>query len=220
MADQRDILSLAEAKRVLRIATTDTTQDDELEIYITAASRGMDQHFGNTVALSVTDELHDGLNPSGKGYRDKIILRHRPVISIASVTEYRNGSPTTLVQETVTSQPGDAFLADRYEADPTLYNGIVRRRGSGYGQGFEPGRSNIAATYTAGRVASTSDVDPRFKRACGMVLANLWREREPGVIEQDEFQVPHQSFPTFFIPNAARMLLAEEWGQHRAMGVA
>lgn len=220
MADPRDILTLPEAKRVLRIAPTDTSEDDELEIYITAASRGMDQHFGNTVALSVTDELHDGLNPSGKGYRDKVILRHRPVISIATVTEYRNGSPTTLVQETVTSQPGDAFLGDRYDPDPTLFNGIVRRRGSGYAEGYEPGRQNIAVTYTAGRVQSTSQVDPRFKRACGMVLANLWREREPGVVTQDEFEVPHQSFPAFFIPNAARMLLAEEWGQHYMGGVA
>lgn len=219
MADTRDILSLPEAKRVLRIAPTDTSQDEELEIYITAASRGMDQHFGNTVALSVTDELHDGLNPSGKGYRDKIILNHRPVRSISSVIEYRNGSPITLVQETVTSQPGDAFLADRYEADPTLFNGIVRRRGSGYGQGYEPGRQNIAVTYQAGRVASTTNVDARFKRACGLVLANLWRDREPGVVEEDEFTVPHQSFPTFFIPKSARMLLAEEWGQHHKGGV-
>jgi hypothetical protein len=219
VADARDILTLAEGKRALRIATTDTTQDDELELYITAASRAMDQHFGNTVQLAVTDELHDGLNRSGWGYRDVIVLNHRPVISVASVVEYRNGNPTTLSPETVTDQPGDAFLVARYDPDPTLYNGFVRRRGSGYGQHYEPGRSNIAATYVAGRVSSSTDVDRRFKRACGMVLANLWREREPGVVEQDEFMVPHQAFPGFAIPQAARMLLAEEWGQHQGTPV-
>lgn len=219
MADPRDILTLVEGKRVLRIALTNTADDEELEIYITAASRGMDQHFGNTVALTVTDELHDGLNKSGKGYRDVIVLRHRPVISVTSVVEYSTGSPTTLVEETVTSQPSDAFVQDRYDPDPTLFNGFIRRRGSGYGQWYEPGRSNIAATYTAGRVQSTSTVDPRFKRACGLILANLWREREPGVVTQDEVEVPHQSFPAFLIPNAARQLLAEEWGQHHGMTV-
>lgn len=219
MADPRDILTTAEAKRVLRIAVTDTTQDNELEVYITAASRMMDRHFGNTVALSVTDELHDGTNRSGRGWRSKIILNKRPVISISTVVEHRAGSPATLTAETSTQQPADAYLAERYEPDRSLLSGIVRRRASGEDANWEPGRSNLAFTYTAGRYADTASVDARFKRVCGMVLANLWREREPGVLDQGEFVVPHQSFPGFAVPNAARAMLAEEWGQHQPEGV-
>lgn len=220
MADARDLLTLAEAKRILRLSPGDASQDLELEAYVTAASRAMDSHFGNTVALSVTGEVHDGTNRSGRGYRHVIVLRHRPVTAVASVVEHRAGSPLTLAGETATGQPTDAYLADRYEPDPTLYSGFLRRRASGQDAWFDYGRGNIAVTYTAGRVASTAAVDPRFKRACGLILANLWRDREPGLETQGEFDVPRQSYPTFAIPNAAKQLLSEEWGQHEVHGVA
>jgi len=219
-ADDRDILTLAEGKRVLRIAMTDTTQDDELEVYITASSRTMDEHFGHTVALTVTGELHDGLSPSGHGWRHKIILDKRPVTSIATVVEYRQGDSTTLTAESTTTQPADAYLPERYDPDRALLSGVIRRRSGGWDHHWETGRSNIEVTYTAGRVATTADVDRRFKRACGLVLANLWREREPGVVTEDEFTVPHQSFPAFAIPMAVKAVLAAEWDPPMLEGIA
>lgn len=220
MADTRDILTLPEAKRIIRRAGTDTIDDDELTIYVTAASRLLDRHAGYTVAYTSTSELHDGTNNSGRGYRSKIILRHRPVLSVASVIEHGNGSPLTLTAETASTKPAESYLVDRYDPDPTLGNGILRRRAGGLDGWFEYGRSNISVTYTAGRVQTTTQVDVRFKRACGIVLENLWRDREPGLEAMGEFDVPRQSFPTFAMPRAAAQLLTEEMGQVKAFGIS
>lgn len=219
MADARDLLTLAEGKKALRVHVGDSTDDDLIASYITASSRLLDRWVGHTVALSVTDELHDATNRAGRGFRSMIILRHRPVRSITSVTEHRNGDPITLTPETTTTQPTDAFLADRYDPDPALFSGVVRRRMSGEDAWFEYGRQNIAVTYTAGRVASTTQVDARFKQAARVTLENLWRDREPGLEAMGEYDVPRQSFPTFSIPNAVKQLLSEEIGQNRLFGI-
>jgi hypothetical protein len=220
MTDLRDLLTRAEAKTALRIGQGDSSNDAILDAYITAASRALDQWAGHTVALTITSELHDGTNRSGRGFRHKIILRHRPVIAVTTVIEHRAGDPLTLAAETTTVQPTDAYLAERYDPDPALLNGHIRRRASGEDAWFEYGRQNIAVTYTAGRVQSTSQVDARFKHACRLTLENLWRDREPGLEAQGEFDVPRQSFPTFAIPNAVKHLLSEEIGQNKLFGIA
>jgi hypothetical protein len=69
-------------------------------------------------------------------------------------------------------------------------------------------------------VASTSQVDERFKRAAAITLQNLWRDREPGLEPMGEFDVPRSSFPTFAVPNAAEQLLSEEIGQNKTFGIA
>lgn len=219
MADPVDLLTLAEAKRIGRIASTDSSEDDLLAAYITAASELLDEWAGPTVARTVTSELHDGTNSSGRGWRHKILLEHRPVIAVTTVIEHRSGDPLTLLVETTTQQPTDAYLADRYSPDPTLFNGHLRRRSSGEDAWWEYGRQNIAVTYMAGRVASTSDVSARFKRACAITLQNLWRDREPSLEAQGEFEVPRASFPTFAIPNAVRHLLSKEIGQNQLFGL-
>lgn len=220
MADTRDILTLPEAKKAVGRHSTDTTDDSILAGYVTAVSRLIDQTIGPTVAWTITAEMHDGLNPSGRALRSKIILDHRPVISVTTITENTGSGVTTLVAETSTVQPTDGWLADRYRADPTLYSGIVRRRSAGYDSHWPEGRQNVAVTYTAGRVQSTSLVDARIKRAAVLTLLNQWRDREPSVEPMGEYEVPRQSFPTFSLPNAARQLLLPEIGQNRVFGIA
>lgn len=208
MADDRDIIDLAYAKRVLRISGTDTSKDDLLAGYITASSRMLDRHAGHTVAYSVTDELHDGTNASGRGYRQMIILRHRPVIEITAVSE----SGVVLTDSD--------WMAGRYDPDPTLFSGIVRRRAGDADAWWNYGRDNLSFTYTAGRSVSTGAVDERFQRACAIVLENLWRDREPSLETMGEYDVPRQSFPTFAMPNAVKHLLSEEMGQNKTFGIA
>ena len=220
MTDARDLLTRAEAKRALRIGSGDSSEDGLLDSYITAASRLVDRWAGQTVASTYTDELHDGVNRAGTGRRHKIILRHRPVITVTSVIEHRSGAAVTLTAETITQQPADAWLAERYDPDPTLSNGHIRRRSAGCDAWFEAGRQNIAVTYTAGRVQSTTQVDARFKRACALVLQNLWRDREPSLEAMGEYDVPRASFPTFAIPNAVKQLLSEEIGANKLFGIA
>jgi hypothetical protein len=214
MADTRDLITLAEAKRSLRITPHDVVDDDELAVYITAASRVLDEHFGYTVALAVTNEAHDGINASGYGMRTRIIVSRRPVLSWSSIVEYSATTATTLTAESAGTQPASGYHAERYEPNRALYSGIVVRRTGGVDTSFPVGRGNVLFAYTAGRVSSTTAVEARFKRACGMVLGNLWREREPGTELQGEYLVPASSFPGFTIPNAARQLLINEWGQH------
>lgn len=220
MADSRDLLTLAEGKRILRISVGDSSEDDLLVGYITAVSRELDRVAGHTVAHSVTNELHDGTNSSGRGYRSKIILRHRPVIAVTTVIEYQSGAATSLTAETTTVHPGDGYLAERYDPDPTLSNGHIRRRSTGEDAWWAYGRQNLSFTYTAGRVSSTIQVDARFKRAAALTLENMWRDREPGLEPQGEFDVPRQSFPTFALPRAAMQLLSEEIGQNKLFGIA
>lgn len=204
-----DLLTPAEAKRALHIAEGDADDDDELGIYITAASTLLDEHIGPTVARAVTSETHNGVNDAGTAYRRVIILRHRPVMAFTSLT----ADGATLTQS-------DDYHADPYTPEPTLFSGTLRRRfGSTWGV-WEYGTENIVCSYTAGRVASTTSVPSRIKRACGIVLENLWRDREPSVEDLGgEFVVPRQSFPTFALPRAAAGLLVREIGAAETFGI-
>lgn len=213
-----DLLTLDEAKRALRISAVDPTDDDLVAGYIAAVSQLIDRVAGHTIASTITGEVHDGSTVTGRGTRERILLAHRPVLSIAEVTERVGVDTTVLVPETAT-QPGD-WLADRYAPDPGLMSGWLRRRAGGCDSCWAAGRQNIAVTYTAGRVQTVADVDPRFKRAAAITLQNLWRDREPSLEQLGEFDTPRASFPTFALPNAARQLLSEEIGQNLVFGIA
>lgn len=204
-----DLLTLAEGKRAVHVAVGDSTVDDELAIYITAASTLLDEHIGPTVARTVTSETHNGVNDAGTAYRRVIILRHRPVMAFTSLA----------VDGTTLTQSSD-YHAEPYTPDTSLFSGVLRRRfGSTWGV-WEYGTENIVCSYTAGRVASTTSVPSRIKRACGIVLENLWRDREPSVEDLGgEFVVPRQSFPTFAMPRAAAGLLVREMGFAETFGI-
>jgi len=204
----RDLLSLPEAKKALNINVADAEDDDLLAMYVTAASDLLDEHIGPSVARSVTSEVHDGLNRAGTGYRNAIVLRHRPVVSITSVT----------VNGVVLAQTTD-YWADQDPLIETLFSGRLRRRYGTVWGSWDYGTANIVCTYTAGRVQATSDVPARFKRACGIVLENLWRDREPGVEDMGEFTTPRQSFPAFAMPRAAAQLLTREMGHAETFGI-
>jgi hypothetical protein len=198
-----DILTLAEAKGVLRFNSVDTEEDDVVARYVTAVTRLLDQRVGPTVARSVTSELHSG----GRCY---IRLRQRPVRSITTLVEYTATTPSTLTAASVTSQPNFGYLADPYAPDATLFSGKVWRRSGNSNTTFAWGQLNVAATYSAGRFASTTSVDERFKHAASLVLENLWRDREQSVGQVGEFDVPILSFPTFALPKAVADLLSDE----------
>lgn len=203
-----DLLSLDEAKRACRIGENDTEDEDLLIAYNSAAAEFLDDWVGPTVVRSVTTEVHDGLNRHQTGYRTAIVLRRRPVLSISLLTA--NGA--------VLAQTTD-YLADPYPYDDSLFSGILRRMWGNVVGGWDYGTANVICSYSAGRVLQTSNVSPRFKRAAGIVLENLWRDREAGVEELGEFTLPRQSFPTFAMPRAAAQLLAREVGHAETFGI-
>lgn len=158
MADLLDAITLNEAKNGLNIPTSDTSQDTELAQVITAASRWLDDLVGPVVTRSVTETHHQ---PSGR-----IWLRKPPALAVTSVTEYSGGVGTVLSAESVSVSGGYLF-------DSALH--AITRRATFYDSSFT-GQA-VVIVYTAGRYASTADIDPRFKDACVTILQYLWSQR-------------------------------------------
>ena len=154
-----DIVSLDEAKTALNI-TTDA-HDPVLEQWVSAISELVDAYCGPVVIRTVTDEAHNGGGTL-------LFLRHRPVASVASVTEYASGTATVLTAESL-----DAAGTFRFDADL----GVIARRTSWPDTRF--GASGVLVTYEAGRYASTDDVSPRFKTAVLAILRRFWARETP-----------------------------------------
>lgn len=189
-----DLLSAAEARAAVAIDTSDTSQDANLAIYNTAVSLRLDELCGPVVQRTVTSELHNGGNYF-------IQLYNRPVASVTTATEYVGTTGTTLTAESNSSKPSSAYMLE-------TRTGILRRRASGGDTRFATGRQNIAVTYVAGRYATTSAVDERFKLAAQIMLSHIWRvERGGGNQTFGEF-VPSGS--SFAVPNRVLELLADE----------
>lgn len=204
MADTYDLLTLPEAKSVLKINTTDTVRDATLAQVITAVSRRLDKGIGPTVQRAVTNERHNG-------GRDSIELHYSPVSAVSAITEYQGTVAHGLTEETAGSSPTDGWYGEPYKPDPTLYSGIIVRRLSQFDYRFWSGRGNIVCSYTAGRVASTSDVDDRIKEGAAIFLRSWWRAYEQSIATMDEFEVPTQTFPQCAVPKACKELLRDVW---------
>lgn len=201
--DAYDVLTTTEGRQILGYASTDTTKDSTIERLVTAVSRRMDRLIGPVVQRAVTaEEIHAGCSPH-------IELSHGPVSAVSSVVEYQGTSAVTLTAETPGVQPTEAYRAERYAPNPALLSGILVRRCSGSTRHWWP-EASVVVTYTAGRVASTTQVDQRHKEAAGLMLKNLWRSYEHSIGEVDQYDVPSASFPTFAVPNAVKELLNDE----------
>ncbi|MGW5647521.1 hypothetical protein [Saccharopolyspora sp. NPDC003762] len=196
-----DVLTLDEAKQALN-STGTAVADLELAAWITAVSQQLDDLVGPVVARPVTSEAH-------AGGRHVVLLRHYPIRSVTSVTEYRAGAEVVLTRETVSSRPAEAYLLEQYGPDVALWSNWLRRRRSGADAAFATG-STVVASYEAGRFESTVDVAARFKIAAMLMLKNLWRSQEDSVAATGEFMVPASSFPTFAVPRAVREMFPHE----------
>ena len=198
MADTRDILTLAEARAAIDIGASDTSHDTVLAAVITAMSYRFDDEFGPVVVRTITSEAHDGGS-------DRVVLRYRPVSSVTTATEYDGTTAQVLTAETNSTKPDNAYLLERGGK-----SGILRRRSANADARFPSGRQNVVVTYVAGRFASTSVVDQRFKDAARVALVNRWQHYLTSVEGADEYDVPRSSFPTFAIPRfVVEMLDAE-----------
>jgi hypothetical protein len=199
MADTLDILTDPEARQILSVGALDDTRADLLTALITTASRRLDEGCGPVVRRSVTSET---VKVSGCHAE----LHLGPVTAISSVTE--DGTALSAAD----------WYAEPYRPNPTLYSGIIVRRAGDYAYPWETGMGRVTVGYLAGRFASTATVEAKYKQACGLILKNLWRTYESNVGLTDEFEVPHESFPTTAVPKVVRELLAEEWQTHVGFG--
>lgn len=201
MADSLDVLAIGEAKKILGRSLVDSSKDDTIERLITATSRRLDRLIGPVITRTVTSEV---VYP----HSCHLELAYGPVSSISSVVEYQGSTAVTVTAETPGTEPTEGYLPERYAPQPSLLSGILVRRSGGNTANWWPGA--VVVTYTAGRVASTTQVDARHKEAAALILKNLWRSYEVSTGGVDEYDVPTQSFPTFAVPNSVKELLADE----------
>lgn len=74
------IISLTDAKRFLNMSGSRTTDDEELREWIEATTGAVEDHLKQVVARRSVVEEHSVC------YRDTLMLRHWPVLSLTSVT--------------------------------------------------------------------------------------------------------------------------------------
>lgn len=204
MADQYDVLTLEEAKHVLKFAPTDTSSDSTLTQVITAVSRRLDTAIGPTIIRSVTDEYHDG-------GRTKIELYYSPVSAVTAITEYQSGTAVGLSEVYGGTLPYEGWYGERYKPNPRLYSGIIVRKTGEFTDHFWHGSGNVVCSYSAGRSTSTTTVDDRIKEGAAMFLRSWWRAYEQSVAPMGEFEVPTQTFPQCAIPTATKEILRDMW---------
>src|SRR2546430_16633512 len=95
------------------------TNDTELQGFIDAATPIVEDMVGHVIQVTITGEIHDGGDTS-------IVLRHKPVLSVTTLTEIIGFVPYTLTNQPVGS-PVDNY---GYSIDDP-YGGLVVRRSSG-----------------------------------------------------------------------------------------
>lgn len=207
MANAVDVMTLNEAKQALRVNDSDTTNGALLAAAITGVSQALDVVAGPIMTRTVTSERHDGGDWT-------IRLRHFPVYSVTSVTEYTGTSSATLTAETAGTTPAFGYLLEPYHglSGLDLYGPTITRRSGGWDYPFPAGRQNVVVTYTAGRFttnnsATNGGVTEQFKHAARITLENWWQQFNQGIGSVGEFEVPVSSFPRFAVPNAARQAL-------------
>lgn len=154
------IASLAEAREYLNFGS-DTSHDPELQRFIDAADPVVENIVG-PVTSAAFDEFYDG-------GRNIIVLRHWPVISVETVTEYWGAVPKTL---TVAATP-DVATSSSYMLDK---DGILYRLGVGIPFWFANGVQNVRVQYTAGR----SPIPPNVKLAALELIRHLYQSTQQG----------------------------------------
>lgn len=157
MPAEGSLITLAEAKAFLRLKTA--TDDDKLMDFIDAASSVAQFYCGDLLPQTYT-ETHDGGDQA-------IYVRHTPIVSVSSLTEYVGS-----ITYTLTNQPlGQSVNAWGYTIDDPAAGRIVRRTASGLVWRFVPGVGNVTVTYTTG-VAS---IPVQVRLGVEFIVRHLWQ---------------------------------------------
>ena len=167
-ADPGSIISLADGRTALQMSPTDTSKDDDVRFYISAATPIMEDIVGSILRTTRT-ETFDGGSP-------QIGLLWAPVISVSSVVESWGAN----FHLTLTAQ--DIFTGTG--AGPWGYTidsgGIMTRRSAGVVVPFAPGRRNIQVTYVSGRTIVTGNL----LLATRVLVRHLWEQDQRSFRQQ------------------------------------
>jgi hypothetical protein len=188
------LFSLSDAKEHLNIPADRTTDDEELRRFVEAVTEivesGPDWGVGPVAVRTYVDRIHPHATPA-------LVLRHRPVLSVTSVTAVLDGGTTYL--------PADL--------DVDGQAGIVVRRAAA-GLWFTGGPWD--AVYLAGR----RQVPANISHAGRIILQHLWSTqrsrdiRRPPIGTSGETLEVRAAGMTFSVPRRAIELL----GSHAQAG--
>jgi hypothetical protein len=189
------LVSVPEVKDHLRIPATDRSHDARLRAMINALTPVIEGITGPIVQRVYQNETYDGGNFF-------IALRHRPVISVQSVIEYR-GPIAYVLTQVPTPDLGTIYS---YMFEPP--GRLVRRTVGGGITPFPAGADQVFVTYTAGFQTVPYNVR---EAALELVRVN-YQQTEQGGRPQwgtDESVEPIAGpMLGFFIPNRVRELLS------------
>ena len=192
------LVSLEEVRDHLRMDPLDVTFDARLLRLIDACTVAIENVTGPILQRVYQEETYDG----GQWY---ISLRHRPIINVMSVVEYRGPVPYVLTQ-VPTPDLGQIYS---YTFEPS--GRIVRRTVGGGVTPFPPGANQVFVTYTAGQLT----VPPNVKEAA-LRLVDIHFQRSDlggsGLFSNGTASVIDDQLPTgppvgFFMPGVVRELL-------------
>jgi hypothetical protein len=155
-----DILSVADAMDHLHIPSSSVDAPAKLPLYVGAAIDVVSFFRGDILSQTYT-ESYDGGDPA-------IYLRHTPVLSITTLTEYIGNIVYTLTNQ----PPGASIDAWGYSLDDPASGRVVRRTASGQAFRFVPGDANVNVTYVTG----LPSVPPSVTLAAMMIVKELWED--------------------------------------------
>lgn len=138
------LLSLAEAKRHLRITSVDVARDEELRDFVDAATELCEDFTNRSYRRQTIVESHDG----GKC---GLLLRRTPVQSVTTVVE--SGGAVTSTGWVLDANAG------------TLTRGTTMATWQ-----WIPGKQNVTVTYVTG----VAVISPTVRQAVKVTLAHLW----------------------------------------------
>jgi hypothetical protein len=199
-ADPRFLISLADARRGIRMSGTAT--DEDLRDLIADVTPIMEYLVGPLLPVPRV-ETHDG----GRG---RITLLYSPLISVTSVIEsYGSTYERTLPAQNLFD--GSTITAYGYTID--LTTGLLTRRISGRESFFPDGRRNVQVSYTSGRAV----IGGNILRATRYLIRHLW-QLEQGIVPLVNGQpVPTTVILGYAVPN---MVIEMVSGDARVPGVA
>ena len=180
------ILPLQDAKQMLNIPSSDTTNDAELQSWIATIESSMESMTGGPIInRSVTERVE-----ISAGYT-VLVVRQRPLVSLVSVVSASSGQPLT--------------ITDMTDLDPNA--GTIRRAlGLPFYGPYFTWLPIFLVTYIAGWGTA---VPPSMNSAARIILAHLWQTQRGAVsppLMGGEETVTLPGFG-FAIPNRAAELL-------------
>lgn len=157
------VLSLQDAKDMLNIPLTSTTDDAEIARKIATIEANIERMIGGPVITrSITERVE-----LTSGYT-ALVLRKRPVVSVTSVVSVASGQPISITD---------------IEIDPN--SNIVRRKlGLPFYGPYFTWLPTFTVTYTAGLGTA---VPPAIAEAAALILDHLWETQRGGAVSANPF---------------------------------